>query len=328
MKKNSDIIVSIIIVTRNGKEVTKRCLESLQLISHKEVIVVDNNSNDGTLRMLRNWKSFEIKLIENHKNNGFAEANNQGARVASAPFILFLNNDTYFSKNFIPPLITLLKTHRKIAAVQPMILFPDSSIDSIGSYMTPTGFLYHRAHRMLPNKSFLKTEPVYTLKGACMIWKKDVLAKIGLLDESYFAYFEETELCHRALNAGYSVYVCPITVITHLGGFTSNTMDQGFVQFHNMKNRIATYIRHFSMTQIIAVFMIHLVLSELLVLKTLLTNPKLAYELQRGLCIGIVRGIWNRFETSEMRRNVPIKKPDFRYYVALFSSLKGYSKVY
>jgi GT2 family glycosyltransferase len=300
----------------------------LAKIDKKEVIVVDNKSTDGTLRMLKNWKTFKLHLVENQQNKGFAEANNQGARLATAPFVLFLNNDTYFSKDFVSPLLAFLKTHKKVAAVQPMILFPDSTIDSIGSYMTPTGFLYHRAHRMKPDKKFLKTESVYTLKGACMVWKKEVLSKIGLLDESYFAYFEETELCHRATNAGFSVSVYPEVSMTHIGGFTSNSMDQRFVQYHNMKNRIATYLRHFSVGQLFSIFCVHLLLSELLILKSFFSRPSLALSLQKGLFVGIGKGVWSRLSEVENRKNIALKSPDISYYFALFSSLQGYSHVY
>lgn len=321
--------VSIIIVTRNGWEVTRKCLHSLRDVACREVIVVDNGSTDGTVKGIQRWQYFPITLLRNSENTGFAPANNMGLAVAKGKFVLFLNNDTVVNANFLPQLVRSLSGGKKIAAVQPMILFPDGTIDSIGSYLTPTGFLYHRAHRLMPDKHFLKQESVYTLKGACMLWKHSVLDRIGGFDDSFFAYFEETELCHRAMNYGYQVFVDPTVAITHLGGFTSNTMDRPFVQYHNAKNRFITYLKHLPMNLLLPILGIHFLLCEALVAKTLLQDRSVALAVQKGIIVGILRGWqerrrWKRNRTDKL----PLKFPDAAYYLALFSSLKAYSKIW
>lgn len=325
--KNKD--VSIIIVTKNGWEVTRKCLQSLRGVACREVIVVDNGSSDGTVRGIKRWQYFPITLIQNSENTGFAPANNMGLALAKGKFVLFLNNDTVVNKDFLPQLVGTLSGGKKTAAVQPMILFPDGTIDSIGSYLTPTGFLYHRAHRLLPEKNFLKQEPVYSLKGACMLWKRSVLEKIGGFDDSFFAYFEETELCHRAMNWGYQVIVDPTAEITHLGGFTSNTMDRPFVQYHNAKNRFITYIKHLPANLLFPMLGVHLLLCEALVTKTLFQDRHVALAVQKGIIVGILkgwqeRGRWKKGRTAKL----PLKSPDAAYYLALFSSLKAYSKIW
>lgn len=321
-------IVSIIIVVRNGVEVTRKCLEGLTKIKRKQVIIIDNASAPEMKKFLKSWKKYPIECIYNRQNNGFAEANNQGFLRAKAPYIVFLNNDTIITEDFFSPCKKYLDTHNSVGAVQPMILFPDGTIDSIGSYLTRTGFLYHRAHRLKPNRKFVHTESVYTLKGACMIWKRQVLEEIGILDEEYFAYFEETELCHRAWNAGYEVAVVPTSSITHLGGFTSNAMDQGFVQYHNTKNRICTYIRHLSLLPLCLVLPVHLIFTEIVIFRTFLTQRSVSISMQKGVLRGIIMGFTKRFCTSQDHRSVPYKNPDLSYYLALFSSLQGYKKVW
>ena len=201
-------LVSVIIATLNGKGLLSDCLKTLyKYESNFEVIVVDNASTDGTISWLK--KSYpQVKLIENSFNTGFAKANNQGLELASGEYVLYLNNDTLITEPFLKTLIAELVSP-KVAAVSPLILLPDGTIDSIGSYLTRTGFLYHRAHRHKPDPSFVHKTNTYSLKGACMLWKKSVLDKIGQLDESYFAYFEETDLCHRAVNAGFNLVVVP-----------------------------------------------------------------------------------------------------------------------
>jgi GT2 family glycosyltransferase len=328
--------VSIIIVARNGKKITLECLKSLKTEKVKEIIFVDNASSDDTVKAVKTFatrNTLPLQIIQNSKNNGFAEANNQGAKIATGKYILFLNNDTLVTPKFLQPLITVLEKDKKAAAVQPLILFPNGTIDSVGSYLTSTGFLYHRAHRQLPSPLSLTPAKVYSLKGACMLWKKSVLNKIGLLDESYFAYFEETELCHRAINLGYSVHFTPKSKIIHYGGFTSNTMNQAFVQYHNAKNRIATYIKHLPLNEVIKILPLHLALCEALVLKTILRSPTDAWAIQKGLVVGIVKGIQKRNEFSQKIKSrkdlsAVTKSPDTSYYRALFSSLEGYNKIW
>jgi GT2 family glycosyltransferase len=325
--------VSVIIVCRNGKNVTKKCLDGILKLAIKEVIVVDNDSTDGTDLLLEKLqkKDKRVKIISNKTNNGFAEANNQGFELSKGKLVLFLNNDTVIPSDFFPPLLSTL-SHKKVAAVQPMILFPDKTIDSIGSYLTPTGFLYHRAHRMKPNKLFLKEEPVYSMKGACMLWKRSVLEELGCFTEDYFAYFEETELCHRAINAGYEVMINPTSSIIHLGGFTSNNMNQGFIQYHNAKNRIQTYLLHFPLKNVFSILFVNTLFTEALVLKTLLSgNFSTAFAIQRGIIQGFIVGISKRIKSDMKKRRdlvAYMKHPDLSYYQALFSSLQNFSKIW
>lgn len=323
--------VSAIIINRNGGEVTKKCV-SLMLKEHiREIIVVDNNSNISDRQFLESLKKKgSIKLICNDTNHGYAEANNQGFRIAHGKYILFLNNDTIPKTGFIKKLISKLIKTQEIAAVQPLILFPDGTIDSVGSFLTPTGFLYHRAHRQKPNNFNSKCMEVYSLKGACMLWKKDVLKKIGVFDDSYFAYFEETELCNRAIRHGYKLFVEPSSSIIHLGGFTSNRMDEIFIQKHNTQNRIRTYIRHLPIEILFYLLFFHLITNQAFIFYLCFKKPKLAFFLQfatlKGLFLGIVDRLANPIQKYDLKHL--IKSPDLGYYLALFSSLKGYDKLW
>lgn len=334
--------ISAIIITRNGWEVSKTCIEGILKEPVKEVIVVDNGSTDETVEELKKIAKKEthlrqgyggqrrLKVIENNRNTGFAEGNNIGLKHVTQPFVLFLNNDTIIHKNFLQPLLKFLLTHKQTAAVQPLILFPDETIDSIGSYYTPTGFLYHRAHRQKPKKSLLHPTKVYSLKGACMLWKKSVLDEIGIFDESYFAYFEETELCHRAVNAGYHLFFVPNSIITHLGGFTSNAMDSTFVQFHNYKNRILTYFRHLKTWEVITMFPIHLFLCEAFTFMQLFRQPKVSLSMQKGILSGTLIGLIDRLTIKRKRNEISTmtKYPDVSYYFALLRSLQNFDKIW
>lgn len=325
--------VSVVIVNMNGFNVLVPCLKSVfrNLKNIMEIIIIDNNSHDESREFLQklSQKSKMCKVIYNNDNRGFAEANNQGYDVAIGKYVLFLNNDTVVSDSFLDPLVQLLQNEKAVAAVQPAILFPDGTVDSVGSYMTPTGFLYHKAHRQTFSKKRLPQSEVYSLKGACMLWRKSVLDEIGCFDETYFAYFEETDLCHRAFNRGYSLLYSPESSIEHLGGFTSNSMNQAFIQYHNTKNRITTYIVHNPFNYLILMLPLHLLLTEALVCKTLFSNMHVAIEIQKGMILGIWKGLRKRDYLRKKRdlRRI-LKKPDISYYLALFSSLKGYEQLW
>lgn len=326
--------VSIIIVNFNGIDVLVPCLTTLlnSIDDILEIIIVDNASTDGSKDHIKEvaQKYPLIKLVENTENKGFAEANNIGLQYVSSKYVLFLNNDTLLPQNFVKPMIACLNKNMHIAAVQPQILFPDLTIDSVGSYFTPTGFLYHKAHRQKPNKMNSKDAYVYSLKGACMLWRKDVLEEIGGFDESYFAYFEETDLCHRAINVGYKLLYTHKSKIIHLGGYTSNNMDRAFVQFYNTKNRFETYIKNLQMNELITVLPVHLILTELLAVSSLIRNVQLGIAIQKGILVGIFQGIIQRgtYQFSRKHLSFCTKKPDLSYYLALFSSLKNYEKLW
>ena len=322
--------ISVIITNRNGMAVLPNCLRTLLAEPVNEIIIVDNGSDDGSVSYVKSISDQRLSIIQNNNNNGYAEANNQGYHRSTAKFIVFLNNDTICLPGFLEPLVVYLKEQRQVAAVQPLILFPDMTIDSVGSYLTPTGFLYHRAHRQKLNVQNSQPALVYSLKGACMVWRRAVLEQIGVFDETYFAYFEETELCNRALRAGYQLATVPRSAIIHLGGFTSNSMDQSFIQFYNTKNRLQTYLRHLPLALAWHIILINILLSELLVLHSFFHSAKLAIAIQKGIFAGIANGLIYRRKHYVQSYDLSqyLKKPDFSYYRALFSSLQHYDKLW
>jgi GT2 family glycosyltransferase len=321
---------TIIIVNYNGLKITQDCLKTLlkNRDNFLEIILVDNDSHDGSKEYFAalSKKHRFIKVIFNSKNNGFAEANNQGYEIAKGKYICFLNNDTLVPRDFLLPMVSKLEENDRLAAVQPLILFPDLTIDSVGSYMTPTGFLYHKAHRQKPNSLNSRSSKVYSLKGACMVWKKSVLDEIGVLDESYFAYFEETDVCHRAINAGYHLLFTAESQILHLGGYTSNKLNQEFIQYHNTKNRVLTFRKNMSLGDKIRILPLHLLLTEGLIVKSFLTNFKLGLAMQKGFMEGMRAKVVE--QNQKLSLGSLIKEPDLGYYRGLFSSLKNYNKLW
>lgn len=339
MKKTTPL-VSIIIVNWNGKHHLIPCLSSLNKITYKnvEIIIVDNNSTDGSQAAVKSRSKKNIVLVQNSDNKGFAEANNIGFKYAKGKYVLFLNNDTIVDRDFLEPLVTQLETNRMTAGNQPKILqHPNTKlVDSIGSYFVFSGFLYHIGHNK-PDRAKNNTRlPVFTMKGACMLFRKSVLDKVGVFDPDYFAYFEETDLCQRIWLAGYELWYEPDSIIYHKGGQTSRFIATDYITFHSYKNRILTYLKNCEGTTLWAVMPFHYALCEVIAFIYLLTaKPGLFLSVQKALfwplfnikSIRSKRRVVQRLRKKTDNGYLPTVTRSVRpdYYFHLYSSsLKGY----
>lgn len=343
MSKKNSPLVSVIIVNWNGSIQIKECLESLLKISYNnyEIIVSDNGSTDGSLEYFIKVKNKFPKLIvvRNGKNLGYAEGNNVGYKEATGDLILFLNNDVVADKNFLEPLVTALMSSEKIGAVQPKILMlpKRDTIDSVGSYFLTSGFLYHFGHNKEDQKKYQHQAEIFTMKGACMLFRKSVLGKIGVFDKDYFAYYEETDLCQRTWIAGYKIFYIPASKIYHKGGQTSSKLPTDFVQFHSYKNRIFTHCKNLEFGTLIKILPLHLILCVLVSIMYCITGKfSLAYSIQKSIFWNLshVKIIFQRRKEIKNIRNIRdtqylpnlTKKVRINYYYHLFTTeLAGYN---
>lgn len=310
MKSNNNIPkVSIIILNYNEPELTVQCLESVLKIEYPnfKIILVDNGSQDISYlksHIAKFKTNKKIELIENKKNLGYAEGNNIGYEKATGDLILFLNNDVIVDKDFLAPLVAALISNEKIGAVQPKILMlpKRDTIDSIGSYFLTSGFLYHFGHNKKDQEKYQHQAEIFTMKGACMLFKKSVLKKIGVFDRDYFAYYEETDLCQRTWIAGYKILYIPASTIYHKGGQTSNKLPSDFVQFHSYKNRIFTHCKNLEIGTLVKVFPSHIALCTFASIMYCFTGKfSLAYCIQKSI-------LWNLFNLKTiLKRRQEIK---------------------
>jgi len=289
MKKDYPL-VSIIIVNWNGLSILKECFYSLSKIDYPnwELILVDNGSKDGSLDFARSYKfPFRLRVIENKINLGFAEPNNQGYRISRGKYILLLNNDTKVNRDFLTKLVDRMEKDPKIGVCQPKIYLMEKPgyLDNTGSYITKTGLLKHEGFLERDSPRFDKEEQIFAAKGACMLIKREVIEKVGLFDKDFFAYFEESDFCWRAWIAGYKTIYCPDTHIFHKLGATSKKMNQFAVNYHSIKNRLASLIKNLQFRNLFTVLSLHFVILLSLCIFYLL-------RLQFGKFNMIVTAIW------------------------------------
>jgi len=247
---NNQIILSVVIVNYNTKKLLKDCLKSVfQKMKdiNFEILVVDNASSDNSLDMVS--KEFpEVKIITNRENVGFAKANNQAIRKAVGKYILLLNPDTIILDNALKEILKFMEEHPEVGVCGPLILNSDSTMQRQCKRGFPTfwnSFTYYSGlWKLFPKSKWWKRNfggyflldkldneicEVDQLSGAAMIFRKIILEKIGLMNEDYIMYWDDTDWCFRIKKAGWKIYYIPLAKIIHYGG-------AGGVQLNAFKN--------------------------------------------------------------------------------------------
>ena len=267
--------ITILIPNYNGKKWLKQLLPTIEKVVYPnlEVLIVNNGSTDDSAKFLKkNYSKF--KVLEIKKNRGYAGANNLGVKRAKGKYILFLNNDTKVTPNFLGPLVEKIENDKTIGAVQPQIrnMVNKNAIDSIGSFFTLTGFLYHYGYfQNATEKKYNKELSVYSVKGACYLMKKKDYLDLGGIDESFVTYVEESDLCHRILLSGKNIIYIPKSIVYHFGGGDMSVMTKSeVVIFRSFRNRFVSYIKNLSLKKLLFVLPIHFILCEILIFMSLL----------------------------------------------------------
>lgn len=255
-------LVSIIIVNYNGLKWLQNCLDSLkkQTYNNFEIILVDNNSKDDSLNFIKtNYP--KVVLVENKENSGFAGGNNLGYKYVKGEYIWLLNNDTECESETLENFLKAFDEIPNLGSVQSklVLLNEKDKLDVCGSYWTDTTFLYHFGIRGKENVlMFNKATPVFSNKGASVMLKKEIIDKIGLFDGDFWSYYEETDLCNRIWSFGYECWYYPKATVYHANGGTSITFANDFIQFHNFKNKLLSFLKNFEIKNLIYIIPIYL----------------------------------------------------------------------
>lgn len=225
------IILSIIIVNLNTVDLTEGCIKSIY--KHKvnfpfEVILIDNGSDDGSVEMLNKYvkKYKNFKAIFNNDNTGYAKANNQGINMAKGEYLLLLNNDTIVYKNSLNNLVDFAIKNPDAGVVGSRLLNIDGTLQ-MSCFNFPTIANAIKQY-FLGTKGLLdkfapigdKPTTVDSVVGAVFLITPEARKRVGILDERYFAYFEDIDYCRQTWKNGLKVYYLPASVVTHYHGAT------------------------------------------------------------------------------------------------------------
>lgn len=242
--------VSIVIVSWNTRALLRECLAStmaacLELARPVEIVVVDNASADGSAQMVRD-EFPTVRVIANTSNAGFAAATNQGIRCSAGRYLLLLNPDTTATADFLRVLVSFAESHPAAGAVGPKLVGKNGEAQ-VSCFPLPTldremWRLFHldRFHaRASYPASWLRSEGsqrVESIQGACMLIRREALEQAGLLDERFFIYTEEIDLCRRLLDLGWQIFWVPRAVIVHHGAAsTAQVGSRMFLELYRSK---------------------------------------------------------------------------------------------
>ena len=221
--------LSIIIVNWNTEAYLLSCLKSIFQTRgrmFREIIVVDNGSQDGSGNEVK--KSFPtVYLIENEENVGFAKATNQGLQKSSGRYVLLLNPDTRVKNGAIERLVSFMDDYPKAGIAGAQLLNSDGSrqnsianFPSLATELLNKSLLRWLFPKDFPGKERNYPEPIEvdSVIGACMMVRREAIEQVGLFDEDYFLFLEETDWCYRMKRAGWKIYHVPQAEVYHFQG--------------------------------------------------------------------------------------------------------------
>lgn len=228
--------IDAVVVSYNSRATLRACVESLLAVPAVHVIVVDNASQDDALGTL---DGLQADLLPESTNGGFARGCNVGSRHGSAPYVLLLNPDAVIDQAGLERLVTVLAEDPHVGLAGPRIVDADGRLEfsqrnfpGVRSAFAQALFL----HRVFPRAEWtdqlIRNRARYEeagsapwVSGACMLIRREALEAVEGLDEGFFLYGEDIDLCRRLRDAGYEIRFEPSATVTHIGGISAPRTD-------------------------------------------------------------------------------------------------------
>lgn len=263
----------IIVLNYNGFSDTKECIDSIFeniKLEKNEIIVVDNGSSEDEIVLLRDLcENKKIHLIETHKNLGYAGGNNVGIQYAIAQkfdYICILNNDTIVVKDFLTPCMETLSLHHEVGFLGPAIIdYKTNTIQSTGGRIDILRGRVDLLNFSADPKVILKENRFVLcdyVGGACIICRTELIQEIGMIPESYFLFYEETEWCYKAIKHGY-INLCQTNAVVLHKGSQSTSHYVGLQEYLMARNRVVFVKRNARNAFEFTIFFIYLILGNI-----------------------------------------------------------------
>ena len=244
-------LVSVIVLNWNGVGFLEECLNSLSNQSYKfsETIVVDNGSTDGSLELVKKKFFGSVKLIENGRNLGFSGGNNRGINAATGSYILLLNNDAVAERRWIEELVVAAEKDPKVGMCASKVLSYENRniIDNVGHLIYRDGLNRGKGRLEEDKGQYDNEEEVFFPSGCAALYRKKMFDEIGLFDEDFFAYGDDTDIGIRGRLAGWKCIYVPSAIVLHKYSGSSSPYSE-LKAFYVERNRVWIAVKYFPLT--------------------------------------------------------------------------------
>ena len=244
-------MVSVIVVNWNGKAYLGECLNSLrnQTFLDFELIVVDNGSTDGSFEFVQSHFPEFGHILRNPENMGFARGNNQGIRAARGKYVALLNNDAQADSHWLEELVKVAEEHQRVGMLASKIYLQGSPgvIDNVGHLIYRDGLNRGRGRLEEDHGQFDEKEEVFFPSGCAAFYRQEMLEEIGLFDEDFFAYGDDTDIGLKGRLAGWKCLYVPSAVVYHRYSQSSGSYSP-LKAFYVERNRVWISAKYFPLS--------------------------------------------------------------------------------
>lgn len=241
-------LVSVIVVNWNGREYLGECLQSLahQSFVDFEVILVDNGSTDGSVEHVQSRFPGFARILQNPKNLGFSGGNNRGIKEARGKYIALLNNDAKADPHWLMELVRTAEADHQAGMLASKIYLQDGwkIIDNVGHLIYRDGLNRGRGRLEEDHGQFDKMEEVLFPSGCAALYRREMLEEIGLFDEDFFAYGDDTDIGLKGRLAGWKCFYIPQAIVYHRYSQSSNPYSP-LKAFYVERNRVWIAVKYF-----------------------------------------------------------------------------------
>ena len=249
------LLVSVIVVNWNGKKYLADCLQSLraQTFSDYEVILVDNGSTDGSVEWIQENFPGWVRVLRNARNEGFSGGNNRGIRAALGKYIVLLNNDAQADSLCLEELVKVAEENPRAGMLACKIYLQGGSkiIDNVGHLIYRDGLNRGRGRLEADLGQYEKIEEVFFPSGCAALYRREMLDEVGLFDEDFFAYGDDTDLGLKGRLAGWKCLYVPKAVVHHRYSQSSGAYS-ALKAFYVERNRVWIAVKYFPLTLLLA----------------------------------------------------------------------------
>jgi len=295
--------VSIIVLNYNGLSHLDECFNSLEQISYPsnklELIFVDNNSSDGSIFFMESNYP-KVKILSLNTNLGWSGGNNEGAKIANGKYLVFLNNDTVASKEWLTNLVLEMDADESIGAASSKVLYYHNKnlVNSMGCFMTFFG-LFGSFRKGMYEKMFFDNIDIFAPSGASMIVHSGFFRKIGMFDSSFFLYCDDADFGWRTWNYGKRCVSVPSSKVYHKEH--GSPLLKPNYYYYMTRNKIWTIIKNSRLSELFLFF-------PLSIISSFFQGLIFFYKGKHEIAKATFKGIFDSFRFKDLFRVFSTRK--------------------